>query len=335
MMTYEKARVERETGKSCCTPTAVAGRVSSAPVAFPTPAAVGPLEVTGMVLIPAGSFLMGNEDAEAWVEDGEGPLRKVQLDAFYIDATTVTNAAFAAFVEATGYRTEAERFGWSFVHKSQLKPKQIRKLRHTRTVQGLQWWFGVEGAYWRKPEGPGSNLHARMDHPVVHVSWNDAAAFARWRGKRLPTEAEWECAARGGLFNQKFPWGDSLTPEGKHMCNIWQGTFPEHNTMEDGYLATAPAKSFPPNGFGLYNCSGNVWEWCADWFDARWHATSTPQTRDNPQGPPDGLNRIMKGGSFLCHASYCNRYRVGARTSNTPDTSTSNCGFRCAATVSG
>lgn len=279
-----------------------------------------------MILLPGGTFRMGCEDPDGWPEDGEGPVVEVTLDPFWIDITAVTNAQFQEFVEDTGYVTEAEQFGWSYVFLVQLPKSKQRKLRESRSVKGLQWWYGVEGATWRKPEGPGTNILKRMDHPVVHVSWNDAVAYCQWAGKRLPTEAEWEYAARGGRDQQRYPWGNELTPGGKHRCNIWQGRFPDINTAEDGYLGTAPARSFRPNDFGLYNCVGNVWEWCSDWFCPTWRKTAP---RHNPQGPQEGEGKVMKGGSFLCHASYCNRYRLGARTKNTPDSSTSNCGFRC------
>ena len=284
-----------------------------------------------MIRLEGGTFLMGSTDADGWPDDGEGPVREVELSPFCLDATTVTNAQFAEFVEATGYRTEAERFGWSYVFHLLVPDKIKRKLRGAREVQGLQWWIGVEGAFWNKPEGPGSNIKKRLDHPVVHVSWNDAAAYAKWAGKRLPTEAEWEFAARGGLVQKRYAWGDELTPNGKHMCNIWQGAFPRRNTAEDGYVGTAPAQSFSRNGYGFYNMAGNVWEWCADWFSPTWHVAARPETRVDPKGPVGGQSRVMRGGSYLCHDSYCNRYRVGARTGNTPDSSTGNCGFRCAA----
>ena len=272
---------------------------------------------------------MGNEDEEAWPDDGEGPVREVTVSPFWIDATAVTIRAFAAFVDATGHQTDADKFGWSYVHQSLVPPKLKRKLAGHQRVQELEWWIGVPGASWRKPEGPGSQIKKRMDHPVTHVSWQDAAAYCRWAGKRLPTEAEWEFAARGGLERQRYVWGMELHPNGKHRCNIWQGQFPDVDTAEDGYAGTAPAKSFLANGYGLYNVAGNVWEWCADWFSPTWHAPAQPATRDNPRGPEGGTTRVMKGGSYLCHHSYCNRYRVGARTANTPDTSTGNLGFRC------
>ncbi|MEO6829155.1 MAG: SUMF1/EgtB/PvdO family nonheme iron enzyme, partial [Acidobacteriaceae bacterium] len=173
----------------------------------------------------------------------------------------------------------------------------------------------------------GANLLGREDHPVVHVSWNDAVAFTQWSGQRLPTEAEWEYAARGGLEQKIYPWGDKLRPNGEHRCNIWQGEFPKHDTGDDGYAGTCPVDAFPPNGYGIYSITGNAWEWCADWFSADFHRDTD---RNNPTGPSTGTDRVIKGGSFLCHKSYCNRYRVAARSRNTPDSSTSNMGFRCA-----
>ncbi|MGH9658984.1 MAG: formylglycine-generating enzyme family protein, partial [Bryobacteraceae bacterium] len=225
----------------------------------------------------------------------------------------------------TGYRTESERFGWSIVFRGHIPGEQYAQLVD-RTAPGTNWWCKVNGADWRHPEGPATSVDARPAHPAVHVSWNDAAAFAGWAGKRLPTEAEWEYAARGGLEQKLYPWGDELTPGGRHLCNIWQGDFPVRDTAEDGYSAPAPVDAFPPNDYGLYTITGNAWEWCADWFHPSWHVTAT---RTNPVGPPEGVARVMKGGSYLCHRSYCNRYRVAARTSNTPDSATTNIGFRC------
>lgn len=279
-----------------------------------------------MIALPGGSFLMGTDYPDGFPADGEGPVREVFLDPFSIDRYPVTNERFAEFVRATGYRTDAERFGWSFVFWSHIPKRRFAELVED-TVAGAPWWCKVRGARWDAPEGPGSTMRGREQHPVVHVSWADATAFAAWSGQRLPTEAEWEYAARGGLVQKLYPWGDKLRPGGKHMCNIWQGEFPDRDTADDGYTGACPVDAFPPNGFGLYSVTGNTWEWCADWFDANFHRTAD---RHNPQGPAQGTARVMKGGSFLCHKSYCNRYRVAARTSNTPDSSTSNIGFRCA-----
>jgi sulfatase modifying factor 1 len=278
-----------------------------------------------MIYLAGGEFLMGTNSGEGFPADGEGPVRKVTVDPFYMDTCAVTNEQFAEFVKATGYKTEAEQFGWSFVFHDFVSEKVKQTVKSV--VHNAPWWFNVEGAYWAKPEGSDSTLDGRMDHPVVHVSWNDAFAYCQWAGKRLPTEAEWEFAARGGLEQKTYPWGDLLKPNGEHYCNIWQGKFPDKNNASDGYVGTAPAKSFPPNGFGFYNLSGNVWEWCADWFSADHHSKGGPLV--NPKGPPKGQARVTRGGSYLCHKSYCNRYRVAARSSNTPDSSTGNIGFRC------
>jgi formylglycine-generating enzyme required for sulfatase activity len=276
-----------------------------------------------MVLIPAGTFLMGTDDLDGFPADGEGPVREITLDAFYINRCAVSNERFAAFVEATGHVTEAEHFGWSFVFGG-LLPDDFPD---TRGAAAAPWWRQVEGADWRHPFGPQSTLEGLLDHPVVHVSWNDAQAYCAWAGVRLPTEAEWERAARGGLDGARYAWGNELTPRDEHQCNIWQGTFPSHNTLDDGYLGTAPVDSFAANGFGLHNVCGNAWEWCADWFHSSFHTTGA---RHNPGGPPAGEAKVIRGGSYLCHDSYCNRYRVAARSSNTPDSSTGNMGFRCA-----
>ena len=277
-----------------------------------------------MVLIPEGPFLMGTDDEIGFPEDGEGPVREVNVDRFYIDATCVTNREFSEFINKTRYRTEAEKFGWSFVFHLLLE--QNPKAEGFESVPQTPWWKGVKGACWNRPEGPGSDISNRMDHPVTHISWNDAVAYCNWAGKRLPTEAEWEKAARGGLKQKRYAWGDELTPDGEHRCNIWQGDFPDYNSSEDGYLGSAPARSFKPNGFGLYNVAGNVWEWCADWFSALYPMLCI---KDNPSGPDSGDAKVIRGGSYLCHHSYCNRYRVAARTANTPDSSTGNIGFRC------
>ena len=278
-----------------------------------------------MVRLDGGAFLMGTASRAAFPADGEGPVREVRVAPFLLDPHAVSNARFAAFVDATGHVTEAERHGWSFVFHLFLPP-EVRS--RAKRVAATPWWCAIGGASWRQPEGRGSDAADRPDHPVVHVSWSDASEYCRWAGTRLPTEAEWEYAARGGLVQKAFPWGDSLRPGGEHRCNIWQGRFPHVNTGEDGYPGTAPVDAYPANGFGLHNMAGNVWEWCADWFSPGFHVNGP---RENPTGPPAGETRVMRGGSYLCHASYCNRYRVAARSANTPDSSTGNIGFRCAA----
>jgi formylglycine-generating enzyme required for sulfatase activity len=267
---------------------------------------------------------MGDSFDEGYAADGELPVHQVGLTPFHIDATAVTNAQFATFVKATGHITDAERFGASAVFHSTVDAPAGDVLG---PAAGTPWWTTVVGASWRSPEGAYSDISTRQNHPVVHTSWHDAAAYCAWAGKRLPTEAEWEFAARGGLPGARFPWGDDLTPRGRWRCNIWQGRFPVHNSADDGFETTAPVKSYAPNGFGLWNMAGNVWEWCADWFGADYYAES-PAT--DPRGPGDGDSRVLRGGSFLCHESYCHRYRVAARSSQTPESSAANVGFRCA-----
>lgn len=307
----------------CCAPGRAAPGTTgpgAAPSAEPRPRRTP----HGLVRLDGGTFRMGADDGVGFPQDGEGPVREVTLRPFRISATAVTNAEFAAFVRDTGYVTDAERFGWSFVFHL-FVPAGLRD--SAPAAAGTPWWLAIEGAAWHSPEGPGSDVADRQDHPVVHVSWRDAAAYCAWAGGRLPTEAEWEYAARGGLDQARYPWGDELTPQGEHRCNIWQGRFPTHNTGEDGYLGTAPVTAYRPNGYGLYNMVGNVWEWCADWF-ATDHL-ARPLT--DPRGPETGTARVIRGGSYLCHESYCNRYRVAARTSITPDSSTGHTGFRLAA----
>jgi formylglycine-generating enzyme len=296
----------------CCSPS------SSHPSGF-TPAsfAVSGRHEIAQASVPSQTFAMGDAFGDGARADGERPVHSVRVSAFDIDATTVTVADFRAFVGDTGYRTEAEAYGWSAVFHSAVTDDDAV----VGTMAGTPWWVGVSGADWAHPSGPSSV--ALDDHPVVHVSWNDAQAYCSWAGRRLPTEAEWECAARGGSASQRYPWGDSL--RGEWACNIWQGTFPTFNSGDDGWHTTAPARTYLANGYGLYQMVGNVWEWCADWFSPTYYAMSPDA---DPPGPGLGVARVIRGGSYLCHDSYCNRYRNAARSSNTPDSSTGNTGFR-------
>jgi len=260
-----------------------------------------------VVRLEGATVVVGNPRGDGYPGDGEHELREVELAPYGIADAAVTNAEFAAFVDATGHRTDAERYGWSFVFAG-LLPDDFPD---TRGVAAAPWWRQVHGATWRTPEGPDTSVEDRQAHPVVHVSWHDAVAYADWAAGRLPTEAEWEHAARGGLEGKPFPWGDELTPGGEHRMNVWQGSFPDARTPEDGWYGTAPVETYEPNGYGLRQMTGNVWEWCADWF-------------------VPGAQRAMRGGSHLCHESYCRRYRVDARTGSEPDSSAGNTGFRLA-----
>jgi formylglycine-generating enzyme required for sulfatase activity len=264
------------------------------------------------VVIPAGEFLLGEDSHWAYDSDGESPVVRARVEAFALDRHPVTVEQFAAFVAATGYRSEAERYGWSFVFGGHLP----HDFPDTRAVASAPWWRVVEGSCWIAPEGPGSSVEHRAEHPVVHVSWNDALAYCTWTRSRLPGEAEWERAARAGTHST-FPWGDELEPDGRHMANVFQGRFPDHDTAEDGWAGTSPVGSFPANNWGLVDMIGNVWEWTADAFSV-------------PRGG-SGSDRVLKGGSHLCHVSYCHRYRPAARLGNAPNTSTSHIGFRTAA----
>ena len=292
-------------GLRCCAP---AREFTPEREAIPPAATYASRE--GFVDVPACAFAMGNDGPDANPGDFEGPVRDVRIDAFAIGAATVTNREFAAFVEATAYVTDAERCGASFVFYLQVPAERRDSLR--RVAQGLPWWAEVGGACWRQPEGPGSVIDTRLQHPVVHVSWHDADAYCAWIGARLPREVEWECAARGGLAGKRFAWGNELLADGVPRCNVWRGEFP--NRPAAGWRpGTVEAASGEANGFGLFNVCGNVWEWCEDWFAPG--------------------QRAMRGGSFLCHDSYCNRYRVAARSANAPGSSASNIGFRAVASA--
>lgn len=275
--------------------------------------------------MPAGTFAMGDPHGDGHPADGETPVHPVALDAFTIDATAVTNGMFSTFVSETGYVTDAERHGTSAVFHLAFDGQDEDVVGRPPESP---WWLGVRGADWRHPGGLGSSLQGLADHPVTHVSWHDAQAYCSWGGRRLPTEAEWECASRGGLDGMRYPWGDGAPYAPWWRCNIWQGAFPSRNTGDDGYVLTAPVRSYAPNGLGLWQTVGNVWEWCADWFARDYYSWSP---RHAPAGPVVGDTRVIRGGSYLCHDSYCNRYRNAARSSNTPDSSTGNCGFRTVA----
>jgi formylglycine-generating enzyme required for sulfatase activity len=310
------------TTKSCCAPARGAGGAkATATPPFTATAAFDPASVR-TVEIPGGLSLLGTAAPQIPV-DGEGPLRRARVKPFRLSASPITNAEFAAFVAATGHVTEAERFGWSFVFWNQIPDGHPP----TMGVQGIEWWRRVDGATWRDIDGSGGDAARDLaDHPVVHVSWNDARAYADWAGGRLPTEAEWEHAARGGRGDVMFPWGDAEPDDETSLpCNIWQGRFPDTNTGADGYLATAPAGSFAPNGYGLHNMVGNVWEWTADAFTIRSLKKEVKARLAGMKG-----YRLLKGGSFLCHRSYCFRYRIAARSGNSPDSTTTHQGFRVA-----
>jgi len=322
--------------------------------AFGTAYAVTALTRTGkpegMVLIPAGEFEMGT--AGDTPNKNEHPVHKVRLASFYMDETEVTNAQFRKFVEGAKYVTTAEKKpDWEEMKKQlppdtpkppddQLVPGSLvfsPPAGAVPTTNVALWWKWVPGACWKHPEGPKSDIQGRDDHPVVHVSWDDATAYAKWAGKRLPTEAEWEYAARGGLVGKRFVWGDAAPTETDgNRANIWQGTFPHENTKADGYERTAPVKSYPANGYGLYDMAGNAWEWCSDWYRAdayvgRKDVTVDPIGPDKFWDPNEPLvpKRVTRGGSFLCHVAYCESYRPAARRGTAIDTGMSHTGFRC------
>jgi formylglycine-generating enzyme len=323
--------------------------------AMPFAASADEIKTSGMVWVPGDEFTMGTDDEKS--QPNERPTHLVRVDGFWMDATDVTNAEFAKFVSATGYVTTAERKpDWEELKKQ--VPPGTPKPDDSLLVAGSlvftppdhpvdlrdmsAWWAWTPGASWRHPEGPGSDIKGRAEHPVVQVSWDDAVAYAKWAGKRLPTEAEWEYAARGGLVNQRFAWGSEFQPGGKAMANTWTGKFPYKNTAEDGFAGTSPVKSFPANGFGLYDMGGNVWNWCADFYRADAFALQNTGCCVNPKGPDSTFNpsrgvaenpeRVTKGGSFLCHADYCEGYRPSARRGTPPDTGSGHTGFRCVET---
>lgn len=282
-----------------------------------------------MIKIPAGTYRIGTDTKAGFEEDQEGPKIQVEMASFEIDETTVTNQMFEAFIAATGYVTEAEQFGWSFVFHYFLSEKTKQR---SQLIPNMSWWYAVARAAWRHPEGPDSSIEQRMDHPVVQVSRNDALAFCRWADKRLPTEAEWEIAAKGGTENDLYPWGTDFLAGEDYHCNIWQGAFPKANTKADGFASTAPARFYEPNGYGLYQVIGNVWEWCSN--PARipleqfrsWDSHFFEQRFQQV----DDAMYATRGGSFLCHESYCKRYRIAARNGNSGMSAANNLGFRCA-----
>jgi len=291
----------------------------------------------GMIWIPGGQFAMGSKTG---AEDCR-PIHQVTVDGFWMDETEVTNRQFEKFVDATGYVTVAERKpdpkDFPGASPEMLVPGAIVFTPPDHRValdNALQWWRWQPGANWRHPEGPESSIKNRMDHPVVQVAWEDAAAYAKWAGKRLPSEAEWEFAARGGLNQQTYVWGEEKHPGKKWLANIWTGEFPSKNTKADGYVYSAPVKSFPANGYGLYDMAGNVWEWTNDWYRPDYYAKSPDK---NPRGPANSYDpqekgvpkKVTRGGSFLCSDEYCIGYQPGIRSKTSPDTGLQHTGFRC------
>jgi len=296
----------------------------------------------GMVWIPGGEFWMGATsdhmpDARPW--------HRVYVGSFWMDKTDITNEQFARFVKATGYVTVAERKPRAEDYPGAIPDRLVAGSvvfsppDHAVALDNyFQWWNYVQGANWRHPEGPGSDIKNRMNHPVVHIAYEDALAYCAWAGARLPTEAEFEFASRGGLERKTYVWGDEFMPGGRHMANTFQGHFPDTNTVEDGYKTTAPVGSFPANGYGLFDMAGNVWEWTSDWYRPDYYATlaSTGEIARNPKGPADSFDpaepgvrkRVQRGGSFLCTDQYCARYVAGGRGKGEPDTGTNHLGFR-------
>eukprot|EP00658_Telonema_sp_P-2_P036260 TRINITY_DN26269_c0_g1_i2.p1 TRINITY_DN26269_c0_g1~~TRINITY_DN26269_c0_g1_i2.p1 ORF type:complete len:428 (-),score=78.06 TRINITY_DN26269_c0_g1_i2:377-1660(-) len=280
-----------------------------------------------LLKIPAGEFTMGTDNPGV-PGDGEEPARRVYVESFWIEETEVSNEQFARFVAATNFTTESETFGWSFAFEGHVS-KEVSAAT-TQAAAAAPWWLPVQGATWRRPEGPDSHILNRMDHPVVHVSWNDAVAYCDWIGRRLPSEAEWERACRGGKEDRHFPWGNLLLPKNTHRANIWQGVFPTNNSAEDGFKGLAPVDAFgAQNAYGVKNMLGNAWEWVDDWWTVD-HSVAAQSVQKSPTGPQAGEEKVKKGGSYMCHKSYCFRYRNAARSQNSADSASANLGLRCA-----
>ncbi len=355
-MGQKKKAVEKTTKLSCCEGKIPNRFCAKSPTDSASKFSTGAnTKHLGMVWIEGGVFDMGSCEADPGRRD-EYPLHKVNVNGFYMDTTEVTNRAFAAFVAATGYVTTAEKVvDWELL-KLQLPPNTPKPADSVLQPASLvfvptkgavplqdysQWWEWRHGANWQHPKGPGSSIEGKENEPVVHVSWDDANAYCKWAGKRLPTEAEWEYAARAGKKAQPFPWGNELLETGKVKCNSWQGTFPYKNEATDGYTGVARVGAFAPNAFGLYDMAGNVWEWCADWYHAHYYEQLAENNKiaDNPKGPkasydpdePTVPKRVMRGGSFLCNASYCSGYRCASRMKTSPDSGMEHLGFRCVA----
>jgi formylglycine-generating enzyme required for sulfatase activity len=341
----QKPKVLEQTAGHSCTPTN--SRFTS--VTDQKPYVNSNQSTADMALIPGGTFSMGADDERAWRD--EYPKHEVQIDSFWMDVHEVTNAQFEAFVKATGYITTAEKaVDWEAIKKelppgtpkpddSQLAPASLVFVatQNPVTLDNVsQWWRWKQGANWRQPEGPGSSIEGMESHPVVHISWFDAVAYCNWAGKRLPTEAEWEYASRGGLADNPYAWGNEDLSAGAPKANTWEGNFPYQNKERDGFYLSAPVSTYPPNGYGLYDMSGNVWEWCADWYHENYYETLASQKAVNPKGPetsydsnePYAQKRVSRGGSFLCHKSYCTGYRNSMRMKTTPDTGSIHTGFR-------